>query len=101
MMLRFDPQSYKEAFHYPPWKFFMDEEYGSLNNKETLDFVCLLERSDKGSFLHDELEEEIYMRHPKGYTNYSSLVYRMRKSWYGLKKAPKAWNPKLNSFLLS
>ena len=28
----------------------------------------------KSSFLRGDLEEEIYMRQPKGYTEYSSLV---------------------------
>ena len=45
----------------------MDEEYVSLLNKETFDIVYLpLEIREKGSFLHDDLEEEIYMRQLKG-----------------------------------
>ena len=44
----------------------------------------------KSSFLHGDLEEEIYMRHPKGYTKDSSLVYKLRKFMYGLKQAPRA-----------
>ena len=55
----------------------------------------------KSSILHGDLEEEIYMRHPKGYTKYSSLVCKIRKYLYGVKQTPRAWYAKMDSFLLS
>ena len=41
----------------------------------------------KESFLHGDLEEEIYMKHPKDFTmkGNEELVCRLRKSLYGLK----------------
>eukprot|EP00253_Pinus_taeda_P032867 PITA_32867 len=55
----------------------------------------------KYAFLRGDLHEEIYMEQPIGsiQTN-SSLVYRLKKSLYGLKKAPRAWYAKMDSFLL-
>eukprot|EP00253_Pinus_taeda_P028727 PITA_28727 len=55
----------------------------------------------KSAFLHRDLHEEIYMEQPLGFiqTN-SSLVCRLKKSLYGLKKAPQAWYAKMDSFLL-
>ena len=55
----------------------------------------------KSDFPHGDLEEEIYMRQPEGYTEYSSLVCKLRKYIYGLKKSPRAWYAKMDAFLLS
>ena len=41
------------------------------------------------------------MEKPLGYVpDNSSLVYCLKKSLYGLKKAPRAWYAKMDSFLL-
>jgi hypothetical protein len=39
----------------------------------------------KNAFLHRVLLEEIYMEYPQGYIQNSSLVWRLKKSLYGLK----------------
>jgi hypothetical protein len=45
----------------------------------------------KKTFLHGDLEEEIYMQHPQGYEvkGKENLVCRLTKRLYGLKKAPR------------
>ena len=55
----------------------------------------------KSAFLHGDLKEEIYMRQPKGYIEYSSLACKLRKSLYGIKQPPRAWYSKMDSFLMS
>ena len=55
----------------------------------------------KSEFLHGDLEEEIYMRQHEGYNEDSSLVWKMRKSLYGIKQAPRAWYAKMDSLLMS
>ena len=56
----------------------------------------------KYAFLHGDLHEEIYMELPPGYVhNKSSLVCLLKKSLYGLKKAPRAWYAEMDSFLLT
>jgi hypothetical protein len=55
----------------------------------------------KNAFLHDDLSEEIYMEHPRGFMQDSCLVYRLKKSLYGLKKDPREWYSKMDSYLLS
>ena len=52
------------------------------------------------SFLHGDLEEEIYMRQAEGYIEDSSVCKPM-KSLYGLKQAPRAWYSKMDAFLMS
>ena len=55
----------------------------------------------KSVFLHGDLHEEIYMQHPEGFIHDPSLVYRLRKSLYGLKQALRVQYAKMDSFLLS
>ena len=45
----------------------------------------------KTAFLHVDLEEDIYMSQPEGFTiqGQVSLIYKLRKSLYGLKQAPR------------
>ena len=54
----------------------------------------------KSSFLHGDLEEEIYMKQPEGFIDDPSLVYILRKSLYGLKQAPREWYSMMDSFLI-
>jgi hypothetical protein len=55
----------------------------------------------KNEFLHCDLSEEIYMEHPQGFMQDSYLVFRLKKSLYGLKQASRAWYAKMDSYLLS
>ena len=41
------------------------------------------------------------MEKPQGFMKDSSLVYRLKKSLYGLRQAPKAWYANMDSYLLS
>ena len=53
----------------------------------------------KTAFLHDDLEEEIYMCQPEGFEDGTSRVCKLLKSLYGLKQSPKKWNEKFTKFL--
>ena len=61
-----------------------------------------LEQLDvKTTFLHGDLEEEIYMKQPQGYElkGKEKLVCRLKKSLYGLKLAPRQWYLKFDKFM--
>ena len=55
----------------------------------------------KSGFLHGYIHEEIYMKHPEHYISDPSLVYKLKKSLYELKHAPREWYSKMDAFLLS
>ncbi|KAE8681718.1 hypothetical protein F3Y22_tig00111310pilonHSYRG00060 [Hibiscus syriacus] len=55
----------------------------------------------KNAFLHGELDREIYMTQPMGFQSQDHLEYvcKLRKAFYGLKRAPRAWYGKIAEFL--
>jgi len=55
----------------------------------------------KTTFLHGNLEEEIYMKQPDGFLVEGEEYYvcRLRKSLCGLKQAPRQWYKKFESFI--
>ncbi len=56
----------------------------------------------KIAFFNGDLEEEIYMEQPKGFTHEGEhLACKLHKSLYGLKQSLRAWNQKLDPFLKS
>ena len=43
------------------------------------------------AFLHADYDKEVYIRPPKGWVSLPGAVWRLRKSLYGLRDAPKQW----------
>lgn len=63
-----------------------------------------LEQLDvKTTFLHGDLDEEIYMDQPEGFVQGRSrrLVCKLRKSLDGLRQSPRQWYKKFDSFMMS
>ncbi|KAG8490246.1 hypothetical protein CXB51_015516 [Gossypium anomalum] len=63
-----------------------------------------LEQLDvKTVFLHGELEEDIYMQQPEGFTvlENEDYVCLLKKSLYGLKQSPRQWYKRFDSFMTS
>lgn len=52
------------------------------------------------AFLYGELDEEIYMKQPEGFTDGTNKVCRLQRSLYGLKQAPRCWNKRFCDYLL-
>eukprot|EP00253_Pinus_taeda_P016938 PITA_16938 len=55
----------------------------------------------KTTFLHRDLEEEIYMKQPEGFAvkGKKELVCKLKKSLYGLKQSPRMWDQKFDTFI--
>ena len=66
-----------------------------------VEYLHLEQLDVKTSFLHGDLEEEIYMQQPQGYEvkGKENLVCRLKKSLYGLKQAPRQWYLKFDRFM--
>ncbi|KAK4382648.1 Retrovirus-related Pol polyprotein from transposon TNT 1-94 [Sesamum angolense] len=56
----------------------------------------------KTTFLHGDLEEQIYMEQPDGFTQpgHEHLVCKLKKSLYGLKQSPRQWYKRFDSYIL-
>jgi hypothetical protein len=56
----------------------------------------------KKTFLNGEIEEEVYIEQPQGFEVHSrdTHVCRLKKSLYGLKKAPRAWYARIDNYLI-
>nr|KAJ0223178.1 hypothetical protein LSAT_V11C200081250 [Lactuca sativa] len=55
----------------------------------------------KIAFLHGNLEEKIYMSHPKGFLNSKKdHVCLLKTSLYGLKQSPRQWYKRFVSFMM-
>jgi hypothetical protein len=56
----------------------------------------------KTTFLHWDLEEEIFMKQPEGYVvkGKKELVWKLKKSLYGLKQSPRMWYQKFDTYIL-
>ncbi|KAE8691550.1 ABC transporter B family member 18 [Hibiscus syriacus] len=72
------------------WMAAMVEEMESLNHNHTWELVRLPE------------EEQIYMQQPEGFTQPGNehLVYRLKKSLYGLKQSPRQWYKQFDSYMI-
>jgi ATP-binding cassette subfamily B (MDR/TAP) protein 1 len=55
------------------------------------------------AFLHDDIDEEIYMKQPEGFVvpNKEHLVCKLKYSMYDLKQPPRQWYKKFDTFMFS
>jgi hypothetical protein len=56
----------------------------------------------KNAFLNSHLQEEVYIRPPKGWEHLAGgyrRVLRLNRAFYGLRQAPRVWNERLGSEL--
>jgi hypothetical protein len=56
----------------------------------------------KSAFLNGVIQEEVYVRQPPCFKNskYPYRVYKLSKTFNGLKQAPRSWYARLKTFLL-
>ncbi|KAH9307360.1 hypothetical protein KI387_035271, partial [Taxus chinensis] len=66
-----------------------------------IEYLHLEQLDVKMTFLHGDLEEEIYMQQSLGYEvkGKEKLVCKLKKSLYGLKQTPRQWYMRFDSFM--
>jgi hypothetical protein len=67
-------------------------------------FYLEIEQMDvKKTLLHGDLEEEIYMKQPKGFVvrGNNNLVRKLKRSLYGLNKSPRIRKQNFDTYILS
>lgn len=76
-----------------------------LMQKVVQDDMLVHQMDVKTAYLHAPINEEIYIQQPEGFETESSetnkLVYRLKKSLYGLKQSGRNWNQTLHDYLSS
>jgi hypothetical protein len=75
---------------------------GTILSLVVVEYFHIEQLDVKTTFLHGDLEEEIYMQQPQGYEvkGEENLVYRLKKSFYGLKQALRQWYLKFDRFMI-
>ncbi|UYV82150.1 hypothetical protein LAZ67_21001138 [Cordylochernes scorpioides] len=101
------PTSYSEVLQLPKierekWLQAMNEELNSLEKNHVWELTPLpKDKKIIGSFLHGDLDKELYMELPEGlHTKQTNKVCKLKKEIYGLKQAGRSWNTKIASTLI-
>jgi hypothetical protein len=90
------------------WGLDYNETYAPVASFTTLRVLLAIINHDKliahqldvkNAFLQGELKETIYMKAPEGAKVENGKVCKLKKSLYGLKKAPIVWNNKFDMFV--
>jgi len=87
------------------------EVFSPVARLETVRFVVALASSKnwslshldvKSTFLNGPLEEDVYVTQPPGFevNGKEQMMYKLHKALYGFKQAPRAWNKRIDQFLL-
>eukprot|EP00253_Pinus_taeda_P025797 PITA_25797 len=62
----------------------------------------IYEMDVKSAFLNGVLKEKVYVEQPSGYEveGKEHKVYKLKKAFYGLKRAPRAWYNRIDAYLI-
>jgi hypothetical protein len=63
---------------------------------------CVYQLDVKSMFLHGELNEDVFVDQPQGFTKRREeyRVYKLRRALYGPKQAPRAWNSRIEGYFI-
>ncbi|GJX62126.1 retrovirus-related pol polyprotein from transposon TNT 1-94 [Tanacetum coccineum] len=89
-----------------------DETYALVARLESikilLAYACahdfkLYQMEVKSDFLNGFINEDVFVTQPLGFIDFEkpNHVFKLKKAFYGLKQAPKAWYDRLNAFLIN
>jgi transposase InsO family protein len=86
------------------------ETFSPVSTKESMRIILALvahydlelhQMDVKTAFLNGDLDEEIYMEQPQGFSENDRLVCKLNKSIYGLKQASRQWYIKFSKVIVT
>ena len=89
-----------------------EESFAPVARLEAIKIMCaytcyknfkLFQMNVKSVFLNGYIKEEVYVEKPLEFVDpkYPNHVFKLKKAFYGLRQAPRAWYDRLSQFLLN
>ena len=75
--------------------------FRAIMNKAVQENMIVHQMDFDMAYLNADLDIDVYVKQPDGFVEEPNMVWKLKKSLYGLKQSGRMWNKLLNKFLTS
>ena len=75
--------------------------FRAIMNKAVQEDMIVHQMDFDTAYLNADLDVDVYVKQPDGFVEKPNMVWKLKKSLYGLKQSGRMWNSLLNKFLTS